>query len=185
MTKWVHNFYFYSISFFRLIDFKIIFDLMLNLDVFIYILCIFWSNLSHEYKILPQSPNSFQFSAWQSKFNDSLFKFDGESWKASQFTNAPTFLLHLKNWRVKLALSLTIWTGRKLGGPRQQIQTYDLGMKSDYLTIRPLWYCMLESRSRVSHLRLGFVLPLGNAPYQRHLLENISSKRFVYQLCSE
>ena len=35
-------------------------------------------------------------------------KFNVESWKATQFTNAPTFLLHLKNCRVKLALSLTI-----------------------------------------------------------------------------
>ena len=121
VTKWQHNFYFYSISFFRLIEFKNIFDLMLNLDVFIYVLYIFWFNLSHEYKMLPQSPNSFQYSVWQSKFNDSLFKFNGESWKASQFTNAPTFLLHLKNCRVKLALSLTIWTGRKLGCLRQQI----------------------------------------------------------------
>ena len=62
---------------------------------------------------------------------------------------------------ISTALSLTIWTGRKLGGLRQQIQIYDLGIKSDCLTIRPLWYCMLESKSRVSHLRLGFVLPLG------------------------
>ena len=35
-------------------------------------------------------------------------KLNVESWKASQYTNAPTFLLHPKNCRVKLALSLTI-----------------------------------------------------------------------------
>ena len=111
------------------------------------------------YSLAFQIPSNFQHVTILSSF--SKVKFNDESWKASQFTDAPTFLLHLKNWRVKFALSLTIWTGRKFGDLRKQIQTYDLGMKSGYLTIRPLLYGMLESRLRVSHLRLGFILPLG------------------------
>ena len=69
---------------------------------------------------------------------------------------------------ISTALSLTIWTGRKLGGLRQQIQIYDLGIKSDCLTIRPLWYCVLESRWRESDLRLGFVLPVGKCSLSRN-----------------
>ena len=136
----------------------------------------FWHiNIKFYHRV--QIPSNFQHVTILSSF--SKVKFNDESWKASQFTNAPTFLLHLKNWRVKLALSLTIWTGRKLGGPRQQIQTYDLGMKSDYLTIRPLWYCMLESRSRVSHLRLGFVLPLGKCSLSTPSI----GKYFIKKIC--